>query len=458
MSGLRERLRRVRGEVPAAPDAGIPDGVAPDGEVPDGWASDMAEPDADAPGVTGPPAPARPSLADRLRRLGAARPGVGSAAGEVQQRGTAAPMPPAPQVTPDDAALATALAAERLAPGVLRLCHRLPLATPQGRCSLRPDPVAVQLLLPKAPADAAGWVALDTETSGLAGGTGTWVFVVGLARWRQCALEITQFLLTRLDAEQAFLTQLAGALAGAGLLLSYNGKTFDLPLLAARLRLARLPDLTPGIAHLDLLHPVRRAFATRWPDCRLPTVEQRLLGRPRSGDLPGAEAPAAWLDWLRHGDGRRLGAVLAHNREDLLSVAALPALLAAVHRAPGGFGADPLRIARWRLAAGDAEGARGLLAAMEADALDATARHLLARLYARAGDWPAALALWERLAEASDGTACEALAKYFEHRARDPLRALAYAERLPPGAAAARRRTRLLDKLAGGGPATDERD
>jgi hypothetical protein len=200
--------------------------------------------------------------------------------------------------------------------------------------------------------------------------------------------------------------------------------------------------------HLDLLHSVRRAFATRWPDCRLATVERCLLAFLRNGDLPGAEAPAAWLEWLRYGDGRRLDAVLRHNRMDLLSVAALPSVLAAVHAAPADFGADLLRIARWRLAAGDAEAARALLAGVEESALACAARHLLARLHARAGDWPAALALWEALAERGDAVAREALAKYFEHQAKDPGLALAHAQCLPPGATTARRRLRLMDKLA----------
>ncbi len=418
MSGLRERLCQLRGESVSG----------------------------EAVQVVAEHPPPQPSLADRLRRLAAARAGFGQPNGSADFRTTAAFPERTPQEAPDDAALAARLSADRLAPGVLRVSKRLPLALMHGRGSLNPDPAAVRLLLPDARAEPVGWVALDTETSGLAGGTGTWVFVVGLARWRGSALEITQFLLTRLDAERVFLEQVLGALAGAGLLLSYNGKSFDLPLLAARLRLARLPDPTTGVAHLDLLHPVRRAFAGRWPDCRLATVEQRLLEHSRGQDLPGAEAPAAWLDWLRRGDGRRLDAVLAHNRVDLLSVAALPAALGAVHRAPVRFNADPLRIARWRLTTGDAEGARALLSGTST--LDAAGRRLLARLHARAGDWPAALALWEQLAEAGDAASREALAKHFEHRVGDLRRALAHAQCLPRGALAARRCARLLTKLA----------
>lgn len=427
MSSLRERLRRVRGET--APGAG--------GDTPTEASC------------------TRPSLSERLKRLGTARRGAPEPDPEPAP---VSARPPTAAATSDrahdEAALAAALGAERLAPGVLRVTHSRPLALAHGRCALHPDPGAVTLLQPDAPADPAGWVALDTETSGLAGGTGTWVFVVGLARWHLHRLELVQYLLTRLDAEAALLAQVKTDLAAAELLLSYNGKSFDLPLLAARLRLTRLADTASDLPHLDLLHPVRRAFAGVWPDCRLASVERFLLSHERADDLPGAEAPAAWLDWLRRGDGRRLGAVLAHNRVDLLSVAALPARLAAAHRTPAAHGGDVLRIARWRLAAGDSAGARQLLAA--APALDAPARHLLARLHLRTGDWCAALSLWEPLAADGDAGALEALAKHYEHRAKDPRRALAYARALPAGPDTEHRCRRLMDKAQGNlGPHPD---
>jgi hypothetical protein len=420
MSGLRGRLAQLRGDAPAGAEEVVC--------VADNGLHD------------------RPSLAARLRRLGGHR-----------QLG-AAPSAPRPVPTarrngcvigaPDEAALVIALGAERLSPGVLRRTRLHPLALRHGSAALQPDAAAVRLLLPGAPRRPSGWCVIDTETSGLAGGTGTWVFMVGLARWQSDGLLLSQFLLTRLDAEAAFLEHVIAALDGVELLLSYNGKGFDLPLLAARFRLAARADPTAQLAHLDLLHPIRRAFATRWPDCRLATVERRLLGHARRGDLPGAEAPAAWLAWLRAGDGSRLAAVLAHNAVDLLSVAALPAPLAHVHQAPARAGADPLRIARWWLRSGDIETARRLLAALSPQLLDTPARQLLARLHARAQDWPGALLLWEQLAAAGDTDAQAALAKHFEHRARDPLRALAYARGLPDDAATDRRCKRLAHKIA----------
>ncbi len=380
-------------------------------------------------------------MAQRLRRLGVRGGGEGGAAQSLANR------PESPPVCRrgDERALAARLGAEVVCPGVLRLVREQALHVLHGHARLEPEPDPVALLLPDAPLDPARWVAIDTETSGLAGGTGTWAFAVGVGRWRGGRIELVQVLLTRLDAEAAFLRCMMEELADAELLLSYNGKGFDLPLLAARLRLSRLADGgLPRLAHLDLLHPVRRAFARRWSDCRLASVEGRLLGLRRQGDLPGAEAPAAWLDWLRLGNGRRLGAVLAHNRVDLLSVMALPAALQRVYRSPTRFDADAGRIARWHLARSDVVAALEVLQPI--DALEPAARHLLARLHARAGGWGAAVSIWQTMAQSGDPEAHEALAKHFEHRVGDPTRALQHAHRLPPGEGRERRILRLLAK------------
>ncbi len=116
-------------------------------------------------------------------------------------------------------------------------------------------------------------------------------------------------------------------LTRAGVIVSFNGKSFDLPLLKARARLAGTDLPTDGRAHLDLLHVTRRLLHSGWPDCRLRTAEARALRLERTDDLPGAEAPAAWRRWLQHGDGSALGRVADHNRADLLALVALLALL-----------------------------------------------------------------------------------------------------------------------------------
>lgn len=166
-------------------------------------------------------------------------------------------------------------------------------------------------------------LAFDTETTGLAGGTGTRAFMIGAADWIDGGLRLRQLCITTLAAESAMLREFAGWLSATTALLSYNGKSYDRPLLGTRYRLARLPDPLEGLLHIDLLHPMRRRYRNVWPNCRLATAEHRLLGVLREDDLPGAEAPAAWLTWLRGGSAANLRRVAAHNATDLRSLCGL---------------------------------------------------------------------------------------------------------------------------------------
>ena len=420
--GFEERLRRIRGQA---------SGPLPDAPTPD-----------------------RPSLAERLRRVGV---------GRTAERD--------PVGMPDERALANVLGAVCLAPGVLRLERRLSSGRGHGRVPPteltalgdlpwgEAVPVADRLDAGAGPdgghgleAHATGdWLCLDTETSGLAGGTGTWAFLTGLLSADGRDWLLRQYLLTRLDAEPVFLDLLAAELTRPATLLTYNGRAFDAPLLATRFRLANRTDPLAGLPHLDLLGPTRRAFARRWPDCRLVTAESRLLGFQRSGDLPGAAAPAAWLGWLRRGETAPLAAVLRHNRDDLLSLAGLLPALAGVYRDPAAHGADCRTVAAaWQRR--DPARALRILAANRQD-LDAAGLHDLARLYRRAGEWVQASGIWEALAARGDATARAALARYCEHHRGDLTRALALAESLPPGPERERRQTRLRVKLGRDRPA-----
>lgn len=162
----------------------------------------------------------------------------------------------------------------------------------------------------------------DTETTGLAGGTGTRAFMIGAAHWEADGrFRMRQLTITTMAAETAMLQAFAGWLRGDTVLVSYNGKCYDAPLLATRYRLARLPNPLTGLGHLDLLHPVRRRWKGIWENCRLATAERQLLGVVREDDLPGAEAPAAWLTYLRGGPATNLRRVAHHNAQDLRSLA-----------------------------------------------------------------------------------------------------------------------------------------
>ena len=162
----------------------------------------------------------------------------------------------------------------------------------------------------------------DTETTGLAGGTGTRAWMIGAADWlADGRFRLRQLTTTTMAAETAMLRTFAQWLQPDTVLVSYTGKCYDSPLLKARYRLARLPDPLFGLGHLDLLHPVRRRWKGVWENCRLVTAERELLGVVREDDLPGSEAPAAWLGYLRGGSALNLRRVLAHNAQDLKSLA-----------------------------------------------------------------------------------------------------------------------------------------
>lgn len=168
---------------------------------------------------------------------------------------------------------------------------------------------------------------LDTETTGLSGGAGTVVFVVGLGWFESDAFVLEQFFLRDFGEEPAMLRAVTQRLAERPIPVSYVGKSFDRHRIAARLAVHRLqaPILTDE--HLDLYYVARRAFGRVLPDCKLRTVEERLLHLRREDDLPGSEAPVAFLQWVRDRTGP-VDRVLEHNRLDVLSVAALLGLVA----------------------------------------------------------------------------------------------------------------------------------
>ena len=166
-------------------------------------------------------------------------------------------------------------------------------------------------------------VYFDTETTGLSGGTGTRAFMIGAADWYGGCLRVRQLLTTTMAGEEAMLRELSTWLRPQSTLVSYNGKSYDAPLLATRYRLNRISNPLAGLAHLDLLYPVRRRFRGVWQNCRLSTVEREWLGVVRDDDLPGSEAPGAWRDYLRGLSARNLRRVGEHNDQDLRSLASL---------------------------------------------------------------------------------------------------------------------------------------
>ncbi|MCG6965793.1 MAG: ribonuclease H-like domain-containing protein [Chromatiaceae bacterium] len=322
----------------------------------------------------------------------------------------------------EPATLAAALAADSAADGLLMRVREVPLpCDDSGPVSLTQLPEICELRSPE-------WVYIDTETTGLSGGVGNLAFMIGVARYvGDQALEVRQFVLANFAAEAEMLRQLVGWIGRAAVLVSYNGKCFDLPLLAARLGMHRIADALSGLPHLDLMYSVRRAYRGRWPDCRLQTAEKRLLRFFRVDDLPGAEAPAAWRAWLDSGATPAMRGILQHNLQDLVSLACLHRRLVDVYRGGGRADVNHAALGRaWR-DAGFPRQARSVWE-LAGDDLDDTGRLLLASLYRSQGDWMRAEAVWLALHARGNPAAALELSKYYEHRRRDYRKAIDFAD------------------------------
>jgi hypothetical protein len=276
------------------------------------------------------------------------------------------------------------------------------------------------------------WAVLDTETTGLAGGAGTLVFLVAVLLWDHQGAHCIQYFLPEPEGERAMLQAVMDDLAGAAALVSYNGRAFDLPHLKARMRLHRIEESAFDRPHLDLLHPVRRLGAGWMPDARLATAEAHLLNRPRGpSDIPGSEAPWIYQAYLIDGVDAGLGAIADHNRRDVESLMRLAAVVAAGFA--GGEAAAHLpptarlSAARALLRAGQVQSARELLepladpGASGGEELRAGACWHLFQCHRRSGDTAGALAALEQLDTAGPWRmiALVEAAKLLEHRLRD---------------------------------------
>lgn len=381
------------------------------------------------------------SLVDRLRRMQTRAP---ERALEVAPR--APRTPPRTHHGCDATRLADLLDGEVLAPGLVLTERRVPLAARHGAVGLRDAATPVHRL-PEGEVDPRLSAFLDTETTGLSGGVGTVVFLLGVGRFERDAFVVRQYLLTAFAGEADLLAAASEWIAPARTMVTFNGRTFDLPLLSARCRLAGVADRFSILPHVDLLYPTRRAFARRWEDCRLATAERRLLRFEREDDLPGFEAPRSWFGFVRHGDATLLPRVAEHNYRDVVSLAALLPALADVHAEPGAWEADILSVARAHDRAGNEAQAFAILREHRS-MLDVEGLMQLAGFHRRRNEWKQATAIWSELAARGHSEAIERLAKYHEHVARDPAAALAYADHLPRRLDHEHRRARLRAKLA----------
>ena len=347
---------------------------------------------------------------------------------------------------------------------------------------------------------------IDLETTGLAGGAGTYAFLVGCAWYQDGGLRIRQFFLSSFAAERMLLEAVAELAAPCGALVTYNGKSFDLPLIETRFVLHRLETPFGGVPHVDMLHPARRLWRDDDGDegvgrpgdraagsprprdgdrglvspkprsgeggCRLSALEQTLCGHVREGDVPGFEIPARYFHFVRTGDARGLAAVMEHNRLDLISLAMLASRASQLLE----DGPSAARTAREALGMGRLYERAGMMVEARAALLRA-AEHEAADSSTRADAWRAYAVISRRerrFADAAHGwrqileldhcpppivrEASEALAVHHEHRLRDlqaartfALQSLHFNSSRSRHAAAQHRLARLDRKLGDSG-------
>jgi len=304
-----------------------------------------------------------------------------------------------------------------------------PLYVLHGATSADPAMLALLALDPRlAGCSARSALYLDTETTGLAGGTGTVAFLVGLA-WLDAesgAWMLEQLLLRRLGEEAPILAVVARRVRCASMIVTYNGKTFDWPLLRTRFVMNRMacPEAPP---HLDLLHVARRVHARRLPVRTLAAIEENVLGRGRVGDVSGGEIVSRYAHFLRTGDEDALVGVVEHNAADVLSMVALTGL----YGEPVGslIGEDLAGVARTVRRAGALERAAELAEEAVQRGGGHDARRARGDIAKARGDKARALADYESIAaEIDDASVRLELAKLYEHHVREPGRALSAAE------------------------------
>jgi uncharacterized protein len=321
---------------------------------------------------------------------------------------------------------------------------------------------------------------LDIETTGLTGGAGTYAFLVGCGWFEEGAFRVGQYFMVGHALERALLAVVRERLESCGPLVSYNGKTFDVPVLETRFLFNRQRAPFGERLHVDMLHPARRLWRGARPAvslpgqqserCTLSVLERGLFAVQRTADVPGFEIPGRYFAFLRSGDARPLQPVLEHNRLDLVSLAAVTARASALLAEAHPTSSEPrecLGLGRLLERAGRGDRAElcyrraADLAAASWHAADDEVRvaalHALALRCRRSGRYPDAAAAWEAITRAQRcppalmREALEALAIHYEHRSRNLEQAWLFAERTRrvvggyPGIA--RRMARLGRKL-----------
>lgn len=276
---------------------------------------------------------------------------------------------------------------------------------------------------------------LDTETTGLASGTGTYPFMIGLGWYKDDAFIIRQYFMRHPAEEVALIYDLAKFMEGFDILVSFNGKAFDLPLIQTRFILSGINRMAFNGNHLDLLHGARRIWKESLPSCALTSLEKHHLGLERVNDIPGEFIPAVYFDFLRDGKTNDIERVFTHNLKDILTMVTLIKLMGSRVESPENCTVEErFSIGRIKEKEGDLSGAIRFYCNIDMDNDNPSCRRTLKNLsqvYKKMGQWEKAVEIWEGLLNIPGSFSLFPhieLAKYYEHKEKNYFKALEYVD------------------------------
>jgi uncharacterized protein YprB with RNaseH-like and TPR domain len=276
---------------------------------------------------------------------------------------------------------------------------------------------------------------LDLETTGLSGGTGTVPFLVGLGYFRDGRFNVGQFFLGELGEEERMIRDLSRFFREMDFrsVVTYNGKAFDMPLLETRFIMFREALGLSRLPHLDLLYTARRLWKHKHDSCRLFHLAQQIVQADRDEDIPSAEIPYRYFEYLRSGDFSLIDPILYHNQEDILSLLGLVISAAGLFAEGGEIDAlDMFGVGKVYESHGEMEKSAAFyeraLAGDLPDDVAVAVKHKLSTHFKRNADWDKALLLWRDLSARGDLAYYRDMAIYFEHKAKDYVQAKRIAE------------------------------
>lgn len=273
---------------------------------------------------------------------------------------------------------------------------------------------------------------LDTETTGLSHGAGTVAFLVGIGYFEGDYFIVRQYLMRDYDEEIFLLQRVLAHLSKKTTLCTFNGASFDMPLLESRFTMNRLPNPWK-LQHIDLLHVARRVWKLRLKSCRLSRLEERVLGIVREDDLPGALVPERYFQYLKTKDPALLEDILEHNGQDIISLAHLLHRLIVLHETPlsAEREEDLFSLGRVYEMRGRPETARVCYRAADRGSVSAMARARIAETYRKEGDTEKASQMYDCMICARQGGEAPliAMAKICEHKRRDIQKAIEYTQK-----------------------------